>query len=86
MFPTDVVSITDLRTQTAKILDSLKTGAKYVFVNNKPQAVILSPLDFVKFEKQRQIQEIQDDVKYSQKHGKRYKSTKAFMKDLLLDD
>jgi antitoxin (DNA-binding transcriptional repressor) of toxin-antitoxin stability system len=43
MFPTDVVSITDLRTQTAKILDSLKTGAKYVFVNNKPQAVILSP-------------------------------------------
>jgi hypothetical protein len=48
--------------------------------------VILSPWDFAKFEKQRQIQEIQDDVNYAQKHGKRYKSTSAFMKDLLLDD
>ena len=68
MLPTDVISITDLRTKTAKILDSLKTGAKYVFVNNKPQAVILSPLEFMKIERQSQIQTIKDDVKYTKKN------------------
>jgi len=85
MFPTDVISITDLRTQTAKVLHSLRDGAKYVFVNNKPQAVLLSPSEYAKIEKERQIQEIKDDVKYTKQHGKKYTSTKDLMKDLLFD-
>ena len=31
------------------------------------------------------IQKIQDDVSHSQKYGKRYSNTSAFMKDLLED-
>jgi hypothetical protein len=77
---TDVVSITDLRTQTAKVLHSLKMGVKYVFVNNKPQAVLLSPAEYAKFEQLKQIQEIKDDVKYTKKNGKKYKTTASFMK------
>ena len=35
------ISITDLRTKTKACLEHLEGGEKYVFVNNKPKAVIL---------------------------------------------
>ncbi|MFA6992203.1 MAG: hypothetical protein WC269_02895 [Candidatus Gracilibacteria bacterium] len=48
MLPEQCVSVTDLRTQTKKCLEGLEHGEKYVFVNNKPKAVIV---DVVLYEK-----------------------------------
>lgn len=42
------ISITDLRINTKACLERLKDGEKYVFVNNKPKAVIV---DIEVFEK-----------------------------------
>ena len=41
MLQDQCVSITDLRTNTKKCLENLNEGEKYVFVNNKPKAVIV---------------------------------------------
>ncbi len=43
MIASQVVSISDLRTHRKKVLTSLsKEGSKYIFVNNKPKAILLS--------------------------------------------
>jgi PHD/YefM family antitoxin component YafN of YafNO toxin-antitoxin module len=43
MLASQVVSISELRTHWQKVLTSLaKEGSKYIFVNNKPKAVLLS--------------------------------------------
>ncbi len=43
MIASQVVSISDLRTHRQKVLTSLtKEGSKYIFVNNKPRAVLLT--------------------------------------------
>jgi hypothetical protein len=46
MFQDRCVSITDLRTRTKECLSSLEKKPKYVFVNNKPVAVLLGIQDF----------------------------------------
>ena len=35
------VSVTDLRTNTKNCLDSLQKSPKYIFINNKPVAVLI---------------------------------------------
>ncbi|HBB04907.1 TPA: hypothetical protein DCZ39_08795 [Patescibacteria group bacterium] len=45
MLSQQIISITDLRTNTTKVLNSL--GVKYIFVNNKPKSVIM---DIKKYE------------------------------------
>lgn len=41
MFKDQCISITDLRTKTKECLEDLEREPKYVFVNNKPIAVLL---------------------------------------------
>ena len=41
MFKDQCISITDLRTKTKECLEDLAIEPKYVFVNNKPIAVLL---------------------------------------------
>jgi len=41
MFQDQCISVTDLRTQTKKCLEDLEKAEKYVFINNKPKAVIV---------------------------------------------
>ena len=48
MLTNQCISITDLRTKTKERLDDLWKQEKYVFVNNKPVAVLM---DVVMFEK-----------------------------------
>ncbi|MFA6255907.1 MAG: hypothetical protein WC606_01865 [Candidatus Absconditabacterales bacterium] len=48
MLTNQCISITDLRTKTKERLDDLGKQEKYVFVNNKPVAVLM---DVVMFEK-----------------------------------
>ena len=48
MLRNQCISITDLRTKTKECLDDLTKYEKYVFVNNKPVAVLM---DVTMFEK-----------------------------------
>ena len=41
------ISITDLRTKRNACLENLQTAEKYIFINNKPVAVLM---DITKFE------------------------------------
>ncbi len=41
MIKDQCVSVTDLRLHTKKCLENLKKGKKYIFVNNKPMAVLM---------------------------------------------
>lgn len=42
MLASQIISISDLRTHWSKVLESLKDSHKYIVVNNKPKAVLLS--------------------------------------------
>lgn len=48
MFTDQCISITNLRNQTKKCLEGLEQEPKYIFINNKPVAVII---DIVVYEK-----------------------------------
>jgi hypothetical protein len=48
MIKDQCISVTDLRTKTKKCLKGLNKAPKYVFINNKPVAVII---DITKYEK-----------------------------------
>lgn len=82
MLSSQVISVTDLRTNTAKILDSLR-GVKYIFVNNKPKSVIMDIKHYEKMKKDLAMQRIVKETEEAIKHGRRYKSVDEFMKDLL---
>lgn len=47
MLSKQCISITDLRTKTNECLQDLEIAEKYVFINNKPVAVLM---DVTKFE------------------------------------
>ena len=48
MIKDQCVSVTDLRTKTKRCLEGLEKEPKYVFINNKPVAVIV---DITEYEK-----------------------------------
>jgi len=41
MLTDQCISVTDLRTKTKQCIDKLKEGEKYIFINNKPKAVLM---------------------------------------------
>lgn len=41
MITDQCISVTDLRTNTKQCIDKLKEGEKYIFINNKPKAVLM---------------------------------------------
>lgn len=41
MLKDQCISVTDLRNQTKKCLDGLEQEPKYIFINNKPVAVLM---------------------------------------------
>lgn len=51
------ISVTELSKNTSRIIHRApQMGAQYVFVNNKPQAVILSMQQYEKFEKDEKVE------------------------------
>ncbi len=42
MFREQCVSVTDLRTKTKQCLDGITRDPKYIFINNRPVAVLVS--------------------------------------------
>lgn len=49
MITDQCISVTDLRTNTKQCLDKLKEGEKYIFINNKPKAVLMDIEFYEKF-------------------------------------
>lgn len=49
MITDQCISVTDLRTNTKQCLDKLKDGEKYIFINNKPKAVLMDIEFYEKF-------------------------------------
>jgi len=46
MIKNQCISVTDLRTKTKQCLEGLDKEPKYIFINNKPVAVILNIEDY----------------------------------------
>lgn len=46
MFKDQCISVTDLRTKTKKCLEGLNQEAKYIFINNKPIAVLIDIIQY----------------------------------------
>ena len=67
MISQQVISVTDLRTNTAKILDSLR-GIKYIFVNNKPKSVIMDVDSYEQLQKRLKREELLRGTDYAEKH------------------
>lgn len=42
MFKEQCISVTDLRTKTKECLDGVTQAPKYIFINNRPIAVLMS--------------------------------------------
>ena len=82
MITQQVISVTDLRTKTAQILDSLR-GMKYIFVNNKPKSVIMDIKYYEAFQKEMKQDALLAEIARAEKHGKRFSKVETLMKDLL---
>lgn len=58
MFKEQCISVTDLRTRTKEYLESLKEGEKYIFVNNKPRAVLMDIDEYENLRQDCRLQEL----------------------------
>ena len=84
MLSEQAISITDLRKNTSDILSDLSLP-KYVFVHNKPTAVVMNMKEYETLKRQAFIQDTQKEVEETKKIWKKYKTTKSFMDDLFAD-
>lgn len=50
MLSKQCISITDLRTKTSECLQDLQVAEKYIFINNKPVAVLMDVAQFEHWE------------------------------------
>ena len=81
MLSQQVISVTELRTNTKKILNS--RGVKYIFTNNKPQNVIMDIKSFEQIQKKLKQQDIIDETMHAEKNGIRFSDVDTLMADLL---
>ncbi len=80
MFKDQCISITDLRTKTKECLEDLGREPKYVFVNNKPIAVLLDineyEIAFMKPElKELSLEEADEATLYAAKSARKAKKS-----------
>lgn len=81
MLSQQIISITDLRTNTAKVLNS--TGIKYVFVNNKPKSVIMDIKKYESIKRKLKRYIMDEEVTHAEKYWPHFDNVDDFMKDLL---
>lgn len=61
MLKDQCISITDLRLKTKECLQGLKKGEKYIFINNKPTAVLISMEDYETYFQKPMLIELSED-------------------------
>ncbi len=84
MIKDQCISVTDLRTKTKTCLEGLEKEPKYIFINNKPVAVIVDIVEYEKsFTRPQLIELSKDEVGESLK--KEAQSAKQTGKEGLMD-
>lgn len=61
MIKDQCISVTDLRTKTKQCLDGLGKEPKYIFINNKPIAVLLDIVEYEETFLKPQLIELRED-------------------------
>lgn len=82
MIASQIISISDLRMHWSKVLDSLKESHKYIVVNNKPKAVLLSCEEYERFMKNEKIRELKEEAEYAGKFGPKFHSGEEMLASL----
>lgn len=77
MFKDQCISVTDLRLKTKECLAGLQTGEKYIFINNKPMAVLISIEEFENNFKKPALYELSRDEVTPELRAKIAKSQKT---------
>ena len=62
MFKEQCISVTDLRTKTKQCLDGVTQSPKYIFINNRPIAVLMSLRVYEDRFTEPRLVELSDDV------------------------
>lgn len=87
MLSDQCISITDLRTKTKECLDNLQDAEKYIFINNKPIAVIVNLKQFEeikrKAENLSELVELEKDEVSPELRKKAEKAKKVRKSDLI---
>lgn len=83
MLQEQIISMTDLRYKTKSIIESLSRWPKYVLLNNKLEAVILTPAEYEHFRQLQRVEEMNMEVEEAVKSGKSYNNGKDLIDDLL---
>lgn len=82
MLASQIISISDLRTHWSKVLESLKDSHKYIVVNNKPKAVLLSCEEYERFLRSEKIRELKEEAEYAAKYGPKFTSGEEMIASL----
>lgn len=82
MIASQIISISDLRTHWSKVLASLKESHKYIVVNNKPKAVLLSCEEYERFMRNEKIRELKEEAEYAGAYGPRFTSGEEMVASL----
>ncbi|MFH1534259.1 MAG: hypothetical protein ABID64_05000 [Nitrospirota bacterium] len=83
MIKDQCISVTDLRTNTKKCLEGLEEEPKYVFINNKPVAVIVDIIAYEKNFKRTELVELDKSEVTPEMKKKVAEALKISKKDLL---
>lgn len=78
-----MISVSDLRYKTKSVIDSLNTGAKYVLLNNKLEAVILTPIEYEYFKQLQKAEEWRLDIEEAKKSSPVFHNTEDLLSELL---
>jgi len=87
MITDKVISISDLRTNATKIINDLpKSNEKYIFVHNKPKAVLIDIDLYEKMMKDYEFPSIEDIQSYKESsHWKDWVEAFTFLDSLMKD-
>ncbi len=83
MIKDQCISVTDLRTNTKKCLEGLEQEPKYVFINNKPVAVIVDIVAYEKTFKRTELVELDESEVTPEMKKKVEEALKTRKEDLL---
>ncbi len=83
MIKDQCISVTDLRTDTKKCLEGLEEEPKYVFINNKPVAVIVDIVAYEKHFKRTELIELDESEVTDEMKKKAAEVLKTRKEDLL---
>lgn len=83
MLADQMISVSDLRYKTKLVLESLNTGAKYVLLNNKLEAVILTPKEYEYFKELQKAEEWRLDIEEAKKSSPILDNAEDLLSELL---